>query len=379
MFALALAASTLLLVVLLGLTWLHLWRLGSTVESLQNDLSRMQTSRPASRSERTDRPAVRFALELAKGGELFPALAAVDGGYHPLATLSITNAAARSAAQTVSAEIPGWSLRAEQTVVLAPGETRSLRLQPELLPRAFENDLPQHAVLEVRAVAAGAGTLFSERRALRLHGGGEIDWGLDFANAGLSARWVTPHDATVLELVSQARRYVPRGRLAGYAENGGREAVVRHVRAQAAAIYRVLQHHGIGCAAGASNLPEAQRIRLPPETLRGSGTSCLDLSVVFASAIENLGMQPLLVVAPDHALAGVRLEQGSDEVLYLDLSLLPTREFEAAAAAGSRWLAGTPRDQVLLVDVSAARARGVYPLVERSAARAAYAAQPGPR
>lgn len=168
-FALALTASTLTLGLLLGLTWLHLWRLGTTVESLRNDLSRLQT-RPSGRSRHTERPALRFALELAGEGDVFPALAATETGYRPIATLQATNTATVTVAQTVSAEIPGWSLRAEQTLVLAPGETRTVRIQPELLSRAYENDEPRQAMLEVRVHGAQTGTSFVERRALRLHG-----------------------------------------------------------------------------------------------------------------------------------------------------------------------------------------------------------------
>ena len=39
---------------------------------------------------------------------------------------------------------------------------------------------------------------------------------------------------------------------------------------------------------------ETQRIRLPHETLSLSNANCIDVSVVFASAMENLGMQPWL-------------------------------------------------------------------------------------
>jgi hypothetical protein len=94
----------------------------------------------------------------------------------------------------------------------------------------------------------------------------------------------------------------------------------------------------------------------------------MDLTVAYASALENLGLQPLLVIVPGHAFAGVRLERNSDHVLHLDLTALPGGSFEAAAARARGWLDRTPRDQVLVVDVATARALGVYPLAERNRA-----------
>ena len=366
-----------MLAALLGATWVHVRRLGDTVDSLQRDLSQMRAARNAAPGAPGLSAApllVRYELELPGHGELFPAMAATDAPeYWPLATLQMTNAGPGAVAQTVSAEVPGWSLRAEQTVVLGAGETRQFRLQPELLPRAYENDEIQRAVLDVRATGADASVVYAQSRPVLIHGGAEIYWGRRFANAQVSARWVTPHDSAVLELVSQARRYVARGRMAGYGTVGGTAAVEAQVRTQAAAVYRTLQQSRLSYVNSlfvmGEHVSEAQRIRLPAETLRLASANCMDLSVAYASALENLGLQPLVVIVPGHAFAGVRLDRNSDRVLYLDLTALPGGSFDAAAARARGWLDKTPPDQVLVVDVATARALGVYPLAERTPAR----------
>ena len=123
---------------------------------------------------------------------------------------------------------------------------------------------------------------------------------------------------------------------------------------------------------------EAQRIRLPRETLKLASANCMDVSVAFASAMENLGMQPLVIIVPGHAFAGVRLDRDSPKVLYLDLTVLPDGGFESALARAQGWLKRTPPEELLAVDVAATRALGVYPLPERSA-QAADAASPSGR
>lgn len=90
----------------------------------------------------------------------------------------------------------------------------------------------------------------------------------------------------------------------------------------------------------------------------------MDVSVAFASAMENLGLQPIVVIVPGHAFVGVRLGPGALDVLYLDLTVLPHGSFESAEARARQWLRKTSRNDLLVVDVAAARVLGIYPLDE---------------
>ncbi len=374
----ALVASTLGLAALLAGTWLHLRRLSATVDDLRKEVSGLKRSSLRARQARGSLSSLlEYQLELPGRGEVFPAMAATRAPeYWPVATLRVTNTADRAVRQTVCAEIPGWSRRTEQTLVLSPRETRQLPIQPELLSRAYENDEIQGARLEVRVNGPDASLLFAEQRTLLIHAGSEIYWGPRFGNARVAARWVTPHEPAVLELVSQARRFVPRGRMAGYTPTGGL-AVEQHVREQARAVFRALQRSGLSYVNSLFVMGEyvndAQRIRLPRETLRLASANCMDLSVVFASAMENLGLQPFLVILPGHAFVGVRLAHDSEQVLYLDLTVLPNGGFESAIARAERFLRETLPSDVLKVDVAASRALGVYPLAEASPLRVAAA------
>jgi len=93
------------------------------------------------------------------------------------------------------------------------------------------------------------------------------------------------------------------------------------------------------------------------------------VSVAFASAAENIGLQPLVVILPGHAFAGVRLERDSQDVLYFDLTALPGESFSSAVARADGWLRRTPEKRVLVDDVAAAaRTLGVYPLAPRTPA-----------
>ena len=155
--------------------------------------------------------------------------------------------------------------------------------------------------------------------------------------------------------------------MAGYSgATGDSAAIARHVVDQAKAVFQAMRNSGISYVNSlfvmGSYVGEAQRVRLPSETLRLNVANCMDVSVVFASAMENLGMQPLLILGPGHAIVGVRLGRNAQDVLYLDLTVLPDGTFSSAEQRGRNWLQKTPDEEELVVDVAAARVLGIYPL-----------------
>lgn len=309
---------------------------------------------------------IQYQLNLPGRGEIFPALTGAKAAdYWPLATLSIANTAAKPVLQIITAEVRGWSEQLQQTAVIGPHEVRTFNLDPELLAQAYENGEMRQATLMVEVQDPSTGRTFAQQRPVFLHSASDLFWGRKFANAQLLARWVTPHDDRVLQLVSSAERIVPGRHLRGYNIVPGIKLETQ-VRAQARAVFEAMRRSGISYVSSIytfGNYPdETQRIRLPRETLQLSNANCIDVSVAFASAMENLGMQPIVIIVPGHAFTGVRLGPNSQKILYLDLTVLPQGTFAAAVARAQAWLKKTPQSEVLTVDIGAARSLGVYPM-----------------
>lgn len=332
-----------------------------------------------------------YQLDVPGRGEIFPALFSGDvSDYWPVAILTITNSSDQPVTQQISAEVLGWSAHSESLLIVAPRETRKVRIAPELLPRAYDNSELRRASLRVEVSTAGIGRMFSQTRPVFLHSASDFYWGTRFSNAQFIARWVTPHDTAVLQLVADARRYLPQGRFAGYSDVAKAKRIPdRSVRNQARAVFEALRRTGIGYVSSIftfGSLPElSQRIRFPRETLFLNTANCIDVSVAFASAMENVGLAPVIVIVPSHAFAGVRVAPNSSEILYVDLTVLPHGTFEQAIARAHTWLKKTAATEVLTVDISAVRALGIYPLptggvVPSSVAqdRAAQPAEPTP-
>ncbi len=315
---------------------------------------------------------VHYRLDLPGRGEIFPSLAGGAPDNFPVAVLTISNTSDRPVMQAVNALVPGWSRAAEQTLVVAPHEARRLDLNPELLNKAYANAEIRRATLEVRVTDAQGSTAYSQTRRIFLHGAWDLDWGEKFSNAQYVARWVTPHDAAVLRLVSEARNFMPRGRMAGYDIRRPPAVQAQEARSEANAVFQALRRSGLSYVNSVftfgSLRNEAQRIRSPEETLTLHSANCIDVSVAFASAMENLGLDPVIVIIPGHAFTGVRLRPGSSDILYVDLTVLPNGTFASAAARARHWLARTPASEVLTVDIAAARALGIYPMPQELAA-----------
>lgn len=309
---------------------------------------------------------IQYQLNMPGRGEIFPALAdARAADYWPLGVLSIANTATKPVLQIITAEVRGWSEELRLTAVIGPHEVRTFDLDPALLAKAYDNGEMRTATLVVEVQDPATGHTFAQQRPVFLHSASDLYWGRKFSNAQLLARWVTPHDDKILQLVSKAERLVPGGRLRGYNPTP-HVPVEDQVRAQVKAVFQAMRRSGISYVSSIytfGNYPgETQRIRLPRETLELSNANCIDVSVAFASAVENLGMKPVIVIVPGHAFTGVRLGPNSQDILYLDLTVLPQGTFLAATARAAEWIKKTPQSEVLTVDIGAARSLGIYPM-----------------
>jgi hypothetical protein len=309
---------------------------------------------------------IQYQLNMPGRGEIFPALnGAQAADYWPVAVLSVANTSSKAVLQIITAEVRDWSAQLRQTAVIGPHEVRTFNLDPELLARAYENGEIHPATLVVEVEDPATGHTFAQQRPVLIHSASDLFWGRKFANAQLLARWVTPHDDKVLQLVSHAERLIRGGKMRGYNLVAG-VRLEDQVRAQAMAVFQAMRRSGISYVSSIytfGNYPgETQRIRLPRETLALSNANCIDVSVAFASALENLGMKPVIVIVPGHAFTGVRLGPNSQDILYLDLTVLPRGTFAAAISRAQAWLKKTPQSEVLTVDIGAARSLGVYPI-----------------
>ena len=305
-------------------------------------------------------------------GEIFPVFANY-ASLRPASQREFGTIAVRIANSTdhplrnrVSVQIPGWSDQEIQTVEVRAGETKTFLFAPTFLPRLYGNKEIVAATALVNATDMGGHAVFSETAAVRLRSVDDIYWGQGFQYARFIASWVTPHDAMVESVLSQAKEFMPRRRLPGYEQNLPTSLVEKSTRLQAKAIYRALQERGVSYVKSSmtfgANQDISERVRMPGESLNSVSANCIDGVVMYASLFENLGLQSDVLLVPGHAYVAVRLSPKTNKYLLLETSLTGRATFESAVQAAEQGFAKVSPGEVIRVTIDSARMNGIYPM-----------------
>ncbi len=313
-----------------------------------------------------------YAVRAGLDGEIFPAIANYTSLQKPqdrkwvTVTVRVTNSSDSPLRQRVAVQVPGWSDQEIQTVELAAGQKQDLRFAPTFLPRLYANREITAATVAVQVSDMAGRAVFATTIPVRLRAAEDMYWGSEFRNAEFIAAWVAPHEAAVEEVLAVAKEFAPLRRLPGYEESKPAAQQELSTYAQAKAIFRALQRQGLSYVKSSAtfgrNEAVSERVRRPQEALRRRSANCIDGAVVYASLFENLGMDPVVLLVPGHAYAGVRLAPGSDRYLYIETSLTGRTTFEAAVRAANASLARYSPSQITFIPIARARAAGIYPM-----------------
>ena len=112
-----------------------------------------------------------------------------------------------------------------------------------------------------------------------------------------------------------------------------------------------------------------QHVRRVNESIKALSANCLDGALVFASAAELLGVEPVLIFPAGHAYVGIRSAPGSPVIWPIEttmvgnLSATPWDAYVYAMTSRSTEMTTDPVYQE--VDVAAMRAAGITPLVQQ--------------
>ncbi len=136
------------------------------------------------------------------------------------------------------------------------------------------------------------------------------------------AAYVNEDSPGVKQVLDEALRKKYVDSFVGY--QGDEGSVYRQVLA----VWRVLQERGIrytnldATAYGGTRDVPLQTVQLPDESLRITQGSCADGSVLLASVLRKIGLNPLLVVIPGHLFMGFDLDETGEKQVYLETTLL---------------------------------------------------------
>ncbi len=317
-------------------------------------------------------PEPTYRIEAGRDGDVFPAFANYASLRTPeqrswgVVAVYINNSTNAPVRERVSVVVPGWSDEEIQTVDLDGGASRKLIFAPVFHERFYENREIIAATARVKISDTATHVLYSATVPLRLRAAEDMFWGARFQYAPFIASWVTPHDSQVEQVLTRAKEEVPGRRLPGYEEWKTPLQQERSTRIQARAIYNALKQSGVSYVKSSFTLGNHQsvseRVRTPHESIAESSANCIDGSVLFASAFENLGMEPVIVLVPGHAYVGIKVAEKLERYLYIDTSMVGRVPFESAVQIAEKGLARLTPAQITRISISQARQAGIYPM-----------------
>lgn len=132
------------------------------------------------------------------------------------------------------------------------------------------------------------------------------------------ASFVTPNHPLLSRVLVRAAEFMKKwtkdASLSGY--QYGHPTMVRY---QVAAIFEALRGEGLVYTNPPSSFEErGQRIRLVDKVLNEKLGTCLDLTLLYASCIEAIGLNPILIMVQGHAFLGVWLQEAFSAQLIND-------------------------------------------------------------
>lgn len=209
-------------------------------------------------------------------------------------------------------------------------------------------------------------------------------WGGESHMPELLGAFVTPNtDYTNYLLKKSAKlleKYYGDSRIDGYQSNDRKRPWQF-----AAALWSVVTQEDIAyCQPPASFATGGQKIRLSHDIAKTGLSTCLDTALLFASCLEQAGLNPIVVLLDDHALVGLWLiEQSFSSLTLTDPAELRNRiglkdcilfettlatntiavPFDKALAEGERKVSEDSEGKfVYAIDIKQARTRKIFPL-----------------
>ena len=279
--------------------------------------------------------------------------------------LALVNSTNASADVVVKETNQTSGLSRIETITLGP---RELRHEPLELP-GLSADASGAVSLAIEVESAGC-LLMRKTVSLRLLKPDHLvlriedeirDWYRDTVDA--VACWVTPDAESIDAWISEARVFCPEGM--------GEVAGVP-IERQLSALWSALQQRGVtyvdrSYSIDTGSATSYQRVCTPSATLGLKSGNCIDLSVLFASALEQLGFRPAILTTTGHAFLGWLDDAGAVQGC-LETTLIADQDCPSAIGVGWHEF-GSPEEFAKdrngrVIDVLMARTEGLLPLFD---------------
>jgi hypothetical protein len=264
--------------------------------------------------------------------------------------------------------IAGFTNSSIATVAVAGNGSTTVKQDPELTSTAIDSLTSQKpGRLEVLVTYLDNGqdrTVLDETDDIVVSGRSDFPWSIkgmtEAETFELLGVMVTPTDPAVKnDLIRAAADYDPSGAMIsdyqseGDSDNSVYQRLDDIWQAETNDFSLTYISTPVSFAPG-----DTQAIRLPSEALSSSSGNCIELALLYASAVEALGMQPVIVIIPGHAYLGVRVDDTSNSYYFVETTMIGQATFDdAVTEGGNEWDDAMPHEEI-----AQAREDGILPI-----------------
>ncbi|MBD3238632.1 MAG: hypothetical protein GF332_03265 [Candidatus Moranbacteria bacterium] len=105
-----------------------------------------------------------------------------------------------------------------------------------------------------------------------------------------------------------------------------------------------------------------QQLKPPEEVLRSKSGLCIELALVYAAALENVGLNPIIVVTSNHAWVGLETEPLSQEYVFIETTALEETPEQAIRIGRENWREAKKIGDYELINIGDLRVEGLTPI-----------------
>ena len=259
--------------------------------------------------------------------------------------------------------IPGYTDTASVTETLNPNEEKILSSQLTFNTKALARlNAPKNVKMELRAYALSSNReiLFDSQSDVTTIHPIDVFHDEDVTIENLHmwyGVWVTPN----MDSISVLHKQIGEEFLGGSILDKSTETVK--------AVYNVLAQKHIRYIDNSHAVNGGQKVKYPIQVLQKRQANCIEGVVLFATILESLGFQPLLILVPEHAILGWYTDKEKTQMDFLETTaaFLEGVDFESANKEGTRVYnvnvekGAFEKGEALIVDVGQIREKGIMP------------------
>ncbi len=265
---------------------------------------------------------------------------------YSFANYILSNPGKSQALVTVESEIIGYSEKSVNTITLAPGGKVQFNDTPLLVLSKIPNETTT-ASFHYKVSGPDGRVIDEKTIPVEIYPKDTMVWAIYDGNeyvdqSAFIAAWITPHISAIEKILRDAAELNPDHSIEGYqcdycVDDHDWEG---YTNGQVKAIYDALAKdykiaYVDSSIAFGRNEDDIQRVHLPEESLASNSINCIDGTVLFASALEAAGLDPAIVLTPDHAFVGWWISPDSDSMDFLETTMIGEAPFSDALDEGS--------------------------------------------